>query len=94
MELASRRILHYGVTEHPTAEWTSQQFREALPGSLPYRFVIHDHDGIFSRELDQKVAAMGVAVMKTPVRAPQANARRKARGWCTAGVSGLYHPTR
>ncbi len=73
MELGSRRILHYGVTAPPAAEWTLQQFREALPGSHPYQFVIHDHDSIFSRKLDQEVAAMGVQVMKTPVRAPQAN---------------------
>ena len=35
MELGSRRILHYNVTSHPTAEWAVQQFREALPGVIP-----------------------------------------------------------
>ena len=49
MELGRRVILHCGVTGHPTAEWTLQQFREALPGSHPYRFVIHGRDRIFSR---------------------------------------------
>jgi hypothetical protein len=42
MELGRRRILHQNATSHPTAEWTLQQFREALPGDHPYRFVIHD----------------------------------------------------
>ena len=74
LELGSRRVLHYNVTAHPTAEWTLQQFREALPDAHPYRFVIHDRDSIFSRELDKQVAAMGVRVLRTPVRAPQANA--------------------
>ena len=50
-----------------------QQFREALPGDHPYRFVIHDRDSIFSRELDKGVTAMGVRVLRTPVRAPKAN---------------------
>ena len=73
MELGTRRILHHNVTAHPTADWTMQQFREALPGDHPYRFVIHDRDSIFSRELDQGVTAMGVRVLRAPVRAPKAN---------------------
>ena len=73
MELGTRRILHHNVTAHPTAEWTLQQFRETLPGGHPYRFVIHDRDSIFSREVDKGVAAMGVRVLRTPVRAPKAN---------------------
>ena len=48
LELGSRRIVHYNVTAHPTAEWTLQPFREALPHDHPYRFVIHDRDSIFS----------------------------------------------
>ena len=73
MELGTRRIPHHNVTAHPTADWTMQQFREALPGDHPYRFVIHDRDSIFSRELDQGVTAMGVRVLRAPVRAPKAN---------------------
>ena len=74
MELGTRRILHQNVTAHPTAEWTLQQFREALPDDHPYRFVIHDRDSIYSRDLDRGVKAMGVRVLRTPVRAPKANA--------------------
>jgi hypothetical protein len=44
VEVGRRRILHHNITAHPTAEWTLQQFREALPGDHPYRFVIHDQD--------------------------------------------------
>jgi hypothetical protein len=74
MELNRRRILHYNVTDHPSAEWTLQQLREALPEDHPFRFLIHDRDSIFSLELDRAVAAMGVRILKTPVRAPKANA--------------------
>jgi transposase InsO family protein len=73
MELGTRRIIHHNVTAHPTAEWTAQQFREALPGGHPYRFVLHDRDSIFSKELDEEVTAIGVRVLRTPVRAPKAN---------------------
>ena len=74
MEIGSRRIRHHNVTAHPTAEWTLQQFREALPGNHAYRFVIHDRDAIFSKQLDQEVTDRGVRVLRTPVRAPSANA--------------------
>ena len=74
MEIGSRRILHYNVTSHPTAEWTLQQFREALPGDHPYRYVIHDRDSIFAEEVDQGLTNLGVRVLRTPVRSPKANA--------------------
>ncbi len=74
MEIGSRRILHFNVTAHPTAEWTLQQFREAIPGDHAYRFLIHDRDAIFSTELDESLTSFGLKVLRTPVRAPKANA--------------------
>jgi transposase InsO family protein len=74
IEIGSRKILHYNVTAHPTAAWALQQFREALPGDHPYRFLIHDPDRIFAKEVDQGLAHLGVRVLRTPVRAPKANA--------------------
>jgi len=74
LEVGTRRIAHFNVTAHPTAEWTLQQFREAIPSDHAYRFLIHDRDTIYSAELDQAVEAMGIRVLKTPVQAPQANA--------------------
>jgi len=68
MEVGSRRILHCNVTEHPTAAWTLQQFREAIPSDHTYRFLIHDRDSIFSAEVDDDVAAFGLKILRTPVR--------------------------
>jgi transposase InsO family protein len=73
MEVGSRRILYMNVTGHPTAEWTIQQFREFLAFDHPYRFVLHDRDSIFSA-CDAELKGFGVRVLKTPVRAPKANA--------------------
>src|SRR5208282_4146765 len=73
MEHASRRIIHLNVTAHPTAAWTLQQLREAIPSDHTYRFILHDRDAIFSTEFDASVARMGLEVIKTPVRSPQAN---------------------
>ena len=75
LEIGSRRILHCNVTAHPTAEWTLQQLRDAIPSDHPYQFLIHDRDTIFSSELDAEVkSTFGLRVLRTPVRAPQANA--------------------
>jgi putative transposase len=73
MELETRRILHSNVTQHPTAEWTLQQFRECVSGDEGYRFVIHDRDRIYSQELDQSLKSLGLTVLKTPYKSPQAN---------------------
>ncbi|MGB7584778.1 MAG: integrase core domain-containing protein [Terriglobales bacterium] len=74
MEIATRRIVHANVTAHPTSDWTLQQFREALANDHKYRFLIHDRDAIFSQDLDHELKAFDLRVLRTPVRAPQANA--------------------
>jgi len=74
MEVGRRRILHVNVTPHPTSSWTLQQLREAIPSNHTYRWLIHDRSGIFSEDLDRDVKTFGVAVLKTPIRAPKASA--------------------
>jgi putative transposase len=74
MEHATRRILHVNVTTHPTAQWTLQQLREAIPSDHGYRFLIHNRDSIFSQQLDQHMRNLGLRVLKTPPQSPQANA--------------------
>ena len=74
MEHATRRILHTNVTAHPTAPWTLQQLREAIPADHGYRFLLHDRDSIFSQSLDQCLRHLGLQVLKTPPQCPQANA--------------------
>jgi transposase InsO family protein len=75
VQVWSRRIVHYNVTAHPTADWTLQQFREAIPSDHSYQFLIHDRDAIFSCELDEELKrSFGLRVLRTPARAPKANA--------------------
>ena len=74
MEHATRRILHVNVTAHPTAAWTLQQLREAIPADHGCRFLLHDRDSIFSQELDHRIRHLGLRVLKTPPQTPQANA--------------------
>ena len=81
LEVGTRRIRHWNVTAHPTADWTAQQFRMIVPGDQPHRFVIHDRDTIYSAGVDRTLAAMGLIVLKTPVQVPQANAFLRKTGW-------------
>jgi putative transposase len=74
MEHSTRRILRANVTAHPTAQWTIQQLRDAIPVNHGYRFLIYDRDAIFSQKLDQRILHLGLEVLKIPVRSPQANA--------------------
>ena len=74
MEVGTRRIAHFNVTAHPTAGWTLQQFREVVTGEQSQRFVIHDRDSIYSTELDAALESMDLRILRTPFRAPQANA--------------------
>jgi hypothetical protein len=45
-----RRILHLGVTAHPTAEWTAQQLWEAFPWETAPRYLLRDRDRIFGAD--------------------------------------------
>jgi putative transposase len=74
LEPATRRVLHGNVTAHPTAPWTLQQLREAIPADHGYRFLVHDRDSIFSGQLDRCIRDLGLRVLKTPPQSPRAHA--------------------
>src|SRR5437879_11579002 len=74
MEVGTRRIVHCNVTAHPTAAWTLQQLREAIPSDHSYRFLIHDRDSIFSAEVDRRLKPLGLRSLHESARPPQTNA--------------------
>ena len=74
VELASRRVVHVGVTQSPTDAWAAQQLREATPEGRTPRFLIHDNDGKFGPDFARVAAASGIEILRTPSRAPRANA--------------------
>lgn len=55
-----RRVLHFAVTAHPTAEWTAQQLREAFPWESAPRYLLRDRDRIFGAEFVEQMKAMGI----------------------------------
>ncbi len=65
-----RRVVHFNVTEHPTAEWTAQQIVEAFPDDEAPRFLIRDRDGIYGQYFQTRVANMGIEEVVCARRSP------------------------
>ena len=74
VELGSRRVVHIGVTRQPTDAWVAQQLREATPFAERPRFLIRDNDGKYGARFERVATASGIAVLRSPPRAPRANA--------------------
>ena len=65
-----RRILHFNVTAHPTAEWTGQQLREAFPFDQLPRYLLRDRDAIFGNDFRERVRDMGIGEILSAPRSP------------------------
>ena len=65
-----RRILHFNVTAHPTAEWTGQQLREAFPFDQLPRYLLRDRDAIFGLDFREQVRDLGIQEVLSTPRSP------------------------
>jgi putative transposase len=78
VELASRRVHLAGCTVNPTGVWVIQQARQITwtlrEQPTPLRFLIRDRDSKFTRDLDTVLRSEGIEIIRTPMRAPKANA--------------------
>jgi transposase InsO family protein len=68
-----RRIVHFHVTEHPTAEWTAQQVIDAFPWDEAPRYLLRDRDRIYSTTFRQRVRHMGIEHVVIAPRSPWQN---------------------
>ncbi len=71
---ASREIVHLRATAHPTALWVAQQLINACDERAPPKYLIRDRDAIYGLEFTRKAQSLGLRQIRTPVRAPKANA--------------------
>ena len=67
-------MLHFNVTEHPTAEWTARQLLEACGTDSTPRFLIRDRDAIYGQAFRRQVAALNIQDVPTAPRSPWQNA--------------------
>src|SRR5262245_11913454 len=65
-----RRVVHFHVTAHPTAEWTAQQIVEAFPFDSSPKYLLRDRDRIYGLEFRKRIDAMGIKEVLSAPRSP------------------------
>ena len=68
-----RRVLHFNVTEHPTAAWTAQQIVDAFPDDSAPSYLLRDRDKIYGHSFRQRVKDMGIDEILTAPHSPWQN---------------------
>ena len=68
-----RRIVHFNITEHPTAQWTAQQIVEAFPWDTAPRYLLRDRDSIYGTAFQSRVKNLGMEEVKIAPHSPWQN---------------------
>jgi putative transposase len=68
-----RRVLHFNVTEHPTAAWTAQQIVDTFPDDSAPAYLLRDHDTVYGHPFRQRVKGMGICEVLTAPHSPWQN---------------------
>jgi transposase InsO family protein len=68
-----RRIIHFNITEHPTAQWTAQQIVEAFPWDTTPRYLLRDRDSIYGTAFQSRVENRGIEEVKIAPQSPWQN---------------------
>jgi len=68
-----RRVVHFNVTEHPTARWTAQQIVDAFPDDSAPSYLLRDRDQVFGEQFRHRVKGMGIEEVLTAPHSPWQN---------------------
>jgi len=68
-----RRVVHFNVTDHPTAHWTAQQVVDAFPDDSAPSYLLRDRDSVYGHVFRQRVKGMGVGEVLTAPQSPWQN---------------------
>jgi hypothetical protein len=67
---ARRRVVHFNITKHPTAQWAAQQVVEAFPWNTAPRFLLRDRDGVYGADVRRRVASLNIGEVVIAARSP------------------------
>jgi transposase InsO family protein len=65
-----RRVIHFNVTEHPTAAWTAQQILQAFSWDKAPRYLLRDRDSIYGETFRRQVSSLEISEVLTAPRSP------------------------
>ena len=68
-----RKVVHFNVTEHPTAQWTAQQLVEAFPWETAPKYLVRDRDAVHGASFQRRVTSLGFEQVLTAPRSPWQN---------------------
>ncbi len=69
-----RRLIHYSVTAHPTAEWVARQIVEAFPWNEAPEYLVRDRDAVYGEIVKRRLGGLGIRDRPTAPRSPKQNA--------------------
>ena len=73
MNHARRKVVHFNITDSPTAAWTAQQIVNAFPYDTAPRYLLRDRDSIYGAVFVQRVEGMGIEQKLIAPRSPWQN---------------------
>jgi putative transposase len=68
-----RRVVHFNVTEHPTAAWTAQELVDAFPDDSAPAYLLRDRDKVYGQQFRHRVKGMGIDEVLTAPQSPWQN---------------------
>jgi putative transposase len=80
IEHQRRKVLHCGVTEHPTSEWTAQQIVAAFSERDSKHYLVRDRDSVYGHEVRRRIQSLGMREVVTAPRSSLAECIRRAAG--------------
>ncbi len=73
LSIERRRVIHFNVTAHPTAEWAARQVVQAFPWDTAPKYLLRDRDNIYGTWFRKRVKNMGLEEVLTAYRCPWQN---------------------